>query len=119
MAMTEKSAYQKLYEKFRMAELAEAGEIRVMCARQNGTPGVYLVIGDTPIAKLLTKRVLDETVPDFPASEKIMERFEEMKSIDPRTRSNSRWLKEFDELVGDGFEEEFLRSVDDLPEGGE
>ena len=119
--MQEKSAYQKMYEKKRMIELLPA-EITVMCGerrhKESGIaliePGLYLCVGNMPVAKLLPKSELDETTPDFKKSKAVQECFDRMQDSDPRNAES-----DFNVVVGNGFEEEFLRAVDDIPEGDE
>tara|TARA_Y100000817_G_scaffold117163_1_gene91836 strand:+ start:2318 stop:2692 length:375 start_codon:yes stop_codon:yes gene_type:complete len=109
MSMTNKSVLQKLYEKRRMIEM-DPGSIKVMYAvRAAGAgrgpePGLYLCIGNAPIAKLLPAKEIDETVPDFDKSEAVELSMGKMKELDPRTS-----IEDLDEVVGTEFEETFYK----------
>ena len=113
--MKTKSAYQKMYEKLRAISLRPE-ELTVMFAERshNGTtePGLYVCLKNVPLAKLLPKSELDETSPDFDRTRIVQECFEKMMKLDPRDSKSG-----FDLIVGDGFEEEFVRSVDDICAG--
>ena len=105
-----KCAFQKLYEKWQMACHAE-GQIRVMAAkRMDGRLELFLAVGDTPIAKLMTHQELQLFTPDFENSATVSLIFAKMRRIDPR--SDGEW----DETVGNGFEDEFLQRVDEISE---
>ena len=104
-----------MYEKLRTISL-RAEELTVMFAERshNGTtePGLYVCLNSVPLAKLLPKSELDETSPDFDRSKVVQECFEKMRKLAPRDSKSG-----FDFIVGDGFEEEFVRSVDDVCAG--
>ena len=114
MTMEQKTTYQKLYEKLRMAQLFQ---VRAMVARSDGKPGLYLCAdggeGVVPLARLLTQKEMDRVIPDHPASDIAHEFFETMKIVDPRDEDSD--LDGWNELVGFGFEEAFLKGVDELP----
>ena len=100
-----KCTFQKLYEKKRMVELRPES-LHIMVGRDRELarePGLYLCVGHTPVAKLLSQAELDETIPDFDASEKIQMLLTRMQEIDPRDADS-----DFDLPVGDGFEERFF-----------
>lgn len=105
-----KCTFQKLYEKKRMIEL-RFDDLHVMVGRWGGVgePGLYLCVGHTPVAKLLSQAELDETIPDFDKSETIQCRMEQMRAIDPRTEDS-----DFNLTVGGGFEEKFYRYCDGI-----
>ena len=110
----EKSTLQKLYEKRRMIEMDPGGinvmyAVRSAGASRRSEPGLYLCVGDVPVAKLLPQKEINETVPDFDKSDVVEFAMAEMRKVDPRTS-----VEEMDGPVGSEFEETFLKIADEI-----
>jgi hypothetical protein len=103
--MADKTAFQKLYEKYLLAK-RNPEMLRVMVARSGNTPCVVLTMDKTPIAKLLTKRELDTLEPDFDVSEIINDHYTKAAELDPRTK-----LEDFN--VNSEFDHMFSHEVID------
>lgn len=113
-----KTALQKLYEKWIMIQL-EAQSSKLMLAKRDGHWGVYLVINNIPVAKLLTHAELIETEPKFKPSEVLQDGLEKLMDKDPRFFNHVSGhktidLDQLDEYGGDGFEQEFQPLIDEL-----
>ena len=113
-----KTALQKLYEKWIMIQM-EAQESKLVLAKREGHWGVYLVINNIPVAKLLTHSELMETEPMFKPSEVLQNGLEKLMDRDPRFFNHFSGhktidLDQLDEYGGDGFEEEFQPLIDEL-----
>ena len=110
----DKSTLQKLYEKRRMIEMDPGGinvmhAVRSAGASRRSEAGLYLCVGDVPVAKLLPQKEIDETVPDFDKSDVVEFAMAEMRKVDPRTS-----IEEMDKPVGAEFEETFLKIADEI-----
>lgn len=97
----------------------EAQSSKLMLAKRDGHWGVYLVINNIPVAKLLTHAELIETEPKFKPSEVLQDGLEKLMDKDPRFFNHVSGhktidLDQLDEYGGDGFEQEFQPLIDEL-----
>jgi len=109
-----KTALQKIYEKHLMIKV-KGSDSNLMLAKQNGKWGVYLMVDDTPVAKILTQRDLDDTAPEFEAGEILQEGLKEISKSDPRWATLDKLdVDSLQEYGGDGFEDLFGNVIDSL-----
>jgi hypothetical protein len=109
-----KTALQKIYEKHLMIKV-KGSESDLMLAKQNDKWGVYLVIDSVPVAKILTKRDLDETSPEYKAGEILQEGLKKISKSDPRWETLDKLdVDSLHKYGGNGFEKLFDTIIDSL-----
>tara|TARA_R100000654_G_scaffold59939_1_gene86677 strand:+ start:2362 stop:2718 length:357 start_codon:yes stop_codon:yes gene_type:complete len=113
-----KTALQKIYEKHLMIKV-KGSESDLMLAKQNGKWGVYLVVDEVPVAKIITQRDLDETSPEYEASEILQEGLNKISKSDPRWKTLDKLdVNSLHKYGEDGFEDLFNTVIDSLSKFG-
>ena len=93
----------------------KGSDSNLMLAKQNGKQGVYLMVDNIPVAKILTQKDLDETTPEFEAGEILQEGLKEISKRDPRWVTLDKLdVDSLQGYGGDGFEELFDNVIDSL-----